>query len=204
MGGAARVIAQAQASYDQGDYAWAAELLNRVVMADAKDGAARALLARCYDQLGYQSENSLWRNMYLSGAQELRQGVPPPAQVVANQAATNLPTPMLFDVLAVRLNADKVAGGKLKLQFVFPDRGETTTVTVENGVLIHEPHAAAGSVDATLTVDRKDFLAAVLAGQPLAAKVASGQAKIEGDPRALQRLVSWLDRPQPNFPLVSR
>jgi alkyl sulfatase BDS1-like metallo-beta-lactamase superfamily hydrolase len=87
---------------------------------------------------------------------------------------------------------------------VFPDRGETTTVTVENGVLIHEPHAAGGPVDATLTVNRADFLAAVLAGQPLAAKIASGQAKIEGDPRALQRLVGWLDRPQPNFPLVSR
>jgi alkyl sulfatase BDS1-like metallo-beta-lactamase superfamily hydrolase len=204
MGGAAHVIALAQASYDQGDYAWAAELLNRVVMADAKDGAARALLARCYDQLGYQTENSLWRNMYLSGAQDLRGGVPPPSHVVANQAAANLPTSMIFDVLAVRLNADKVGDGRVKLRFVFPDRGETTTVTVENGVLIHEPHAAGGPVDATLTVNRADFLAAVLAGQPLAAKIASGQAKIEGDPRALQRLVGWLDRPQPNFPLVSR
>lgn len=204
MGGAAHVIALAQTAFDQGDYAWAAELLNRVVMDDAKNDGARQLLARCYDQLGYQSENSLWRNMYLTGAQELRHGVPPTAHVVANQAAANLPTPMIFDVMAVRLDADKVGNGKLKLQFVFPDRGETTTVTVENGVLIHEPHAASGPVDATLTVNRGDFVASVLGGHPLRDQLANGQAKLEGDATAFTRLLGWIDRPKPNFPIVSR
>jgi alkyl sulfatase BDS1-like metallo-beta-lactamase superfamily hydrolase len=54
------------------------ELLNRAVFADAGDTAARDLLARCYQQLAWQSENSLWRNMYLTGASELRGAQPPP------------------------------------------------------------------------------------------------------------------------------
>ncbi|MDB5818235.1 MAG: fold metallo-hydrolase, partial [Rhizobacter sp.] len=207
MGGAAKVLSMARSSYDSGDYAWAAELLNRVVMADAGNPEAKQLLAACYDQLGWQSENSLWRNIYLSGAGELRNGVPPPRPAAAaGQAATiaNLPTASIFDLLAVRLDADKVGAASLKIQFVFPDRGEKTYVTVENGVLIHEAVQAQGPVDATLTVNRSDLVAALLAGVPLAPKVASGQAKIEGDAGALMKLASWMQPPRPNFPIVTR
>jgi alkyl sulfatase BDS1-like metallo-beta-lactamase superfamily hydrolase len=206
MGGPAKVIAMAQASYDAGDYAWAAELLNREVMADGGDVAAKALLARCYDQLGWQSENSLWRNIYLTGSAELRNGVPPPAPASASQSAVlaNLPTASLFDLLAVRLDADKAGAATLKLEFVFPDRQESTYVTVENGVLIHQPIAAPGPVDATFTVKRSDFLAALFGGGSLAAKVASGQATITGNPGALLKLTSWMDKPAPNFPIVTR
>ncbi|MEL0254193.1 MAG: alkyl sulfatase C-terminal domain-containing protein, partial [Novosphingobium sp.] len=56
---------------------------------------------------------------------------------------------------------------------------------------------------ATLTVRYADLLAALFAGQPLAAKVASGEAKIEGDPAAFARLVSWLDKPDPAFAIVT-
>ena len=206
MGGAAKVIAMARASYDAGDYAWAAELLNREVMADSADAEAKALLARCYDQLGWQSENSLWRNIYLTGAAELRNGIPPPAASPASQAAilANLPTASLFDLLAVRLNSDKAGPAILKLEFVFPDRQESTYVTVENGVLIHQPIPAPGPVDATFTVKRSDFLAALFGGGSLAAKVAAGQATIAGNPGALLKLTSWMDKPAPNFPIVTR
>ena len=206
MGGAARVREMATSAYDEGDYAWAAELLNRAVMADSTDQAARALLARCYDQLGWQSENSLWRNIYLTGAGELRNGVAPPVLNAASQSAllANLPTASLFDLLAVRLNADKAGASTLKLEFVFPDRNEKTYLTVANGVLIHQPIPAPGPVDATFTVNRADFLASILTGASLAPKVATGQAKVEGDPGALLKLVSWMDKPAPNFPIVTR
>ncbi|MGL1733511.1 alkyl sulfatase dimerization domain-containing protein, partial [Vibrio parahaemolyticus] len=50
-----------QTAFDSGDYSWAAELLDRLVFADGDNAAAKALLARTYEQLGYQSENALWR-----------------------------------------------------------------------------------------------------------------------------------------------
>ena len=206
MGGAEKVRSMAQAAYDKGDYAWAAELLNRAVMADANDTAARQLLARCYDQLGWQSENSLWRNIYLTGASELSGAAATTSRPASTQAGViaNLPTPMLFDLLAVRLNADKAGASALKLQINFTDSNEETYVTVANGVLIHRPIAAPGAVDATLTLKRTDFLAALLGGAPLAPKIADGSAKIVGDAGAFARLLSWLDQPRPNFPIVTR
>lgn len=208
MGGAAKVRRLAQTAFDAGDYAWAAELLNREVFADGGDGQAKALLARCYDQLGYQSENALWRNMYLTAAQELTRGPAPPRAAAGGAGlAAALSTPQLFDLLAVRLDGPKAANADLKLEFVFPDRGEQTYVTVRNGVLIHRPTAAPGPVDATLTLKRADLLAALLAallaGQPLAAKVASGEARIEGKPAALLTFVSLLSKPRTAFPIVT-
>ena len=206
MGGAARVQSMAQTAYDSGDYAWAAELLNRVVMADASNAPAKQLLAGCYEQLGWQSENALWRNMYLTGARELQGGVAPSTRPSNAQTQTiaNLPTASVFDLMAVRLDADKVGAGQLKLVFIFPERNEKTYVTVENGVLIHQAIAAPGTVDATLTLNRSDFLASVFAGVSLEPKISGGQAKVDGDSGAFVKLVSWMDRPVPNFPLVTR
>ena len=87
MGGAMRVKEMAREAYDKGDYAWAAELLNHVVMADAADAEAKDLLARSYDQLGWQAEPSTWRNIYLTGAKELREGVGAPRANPASQMA---------------------------------------------------------------------------------------------------------------------
>ena len=74
MGGAAEVLRKAQAAFDRGDYRWAATLLNHLVFADPDDAEARELLARAYDQLGYQAESGPWRDVYLTGAFELRHG----------------------------------------------------------------------------------------------------------------------------------
>lgn len=206
LGGADRVKQLAQTAIDKGDYAWAAELLNHAVMSDNTDTAAKEMLARAYDQLGWQTENSLWRNIYLTGAKELRSGVGAPRANPASQMATiaNLPMGALFDLLAVRLNAEKAAGETLKLAFVLSDTNERSYVTIANGVLIHEEIAAPGPVDATLTVTRADFLASIFGGQPLPPKVASGAAKIEGSPAALLKLSQWMDPPNPSFPIVSR
>jgi len=76
-------------------------------------------------------------------------------------------------------------------------------VTVQNGVLIHEAIPAPGPVDATLTLNRTSFLLTAFQGAPLAGAIKSGAAKVEGDPAALTRLVSWLDAPKGDFPIVT-
>ncbi len=75
-GGAAAVLTKAQESFDEGDYRWVAEVANKVVFAEPENGAARELGARVLEQLGYQAENPTWRNEFLNGALELRQGAP--------------------------------------------------------------------------------------------------------------------------------
>lgn len=204
IGGAEKVRALAQTAYDAGDYAWAAELLNRAIFADPKDEKAKGLLARSYEQLAWQSENAPWRNMYLTGAKELREGGFNPGSAGRPSAlADAISSADLFDVMAVRLNAEKAEGKTLKLEFVFPDRNETTYVTVENGVLIHRPHAAQGPVDARLTIKRPDFVDGIVHGASLALKVLSGEAKIDGNVSALRTFAGLFDPPRADFPIVT-
>ena len=54
-----------------------AEVLDRVVFADPNNQEVRNLLADMLEQLGYVAESGPWRNFYLSGARELREGVNP-------------------------------------------------------------------------------------------------------------------------------
>ena len=206
MGGADSVKAKAREAYDAGDYAWAAELLNHVVMADGADAEAKDLLARSYDQLGWQAEPSTWRNIYLTGAKELREGVGAPRANPAGQMAAiaNLPLGSLMDLLSVRLDPAKAADGSVKLAFALTDTGEQTYVTIANGVLVHEEIAAPGPVDAKLTLTRADFLGGIFGGQPMPAKIQSGAVKLEGNPQALLKLGQWMDPPNAAFPIVTR
>ncbi|WP_293903802.1 alkyl sulfatase dimerization domain-containing protein [Phenylobacterium sp.] len=199
MGGPATVLAAAQAAYDKGDDRWAGELANRLVMADAANTAARSLLARVYDRQAVGAESAIWRNIYLSGALELRGGVRPGAGKAASlDLIRNTPTPMLLDLMSVRLDPAKARDGQVVVDLVFPDRRERFRVQVKHDVLTYEADPKAGAVDATLTLPRSAFLAAALTGTPAAG------AQVTGDPQALARLLSWLTPPRPNFPIVTR
>ena len=205
MGGAAKVRAMAKAAIRKGDYAWAATLLNHAVMADDGDKEAKALLASAYDQLGYQTENSLWRNMYLTGADELRGGVRKlPASMTPLDMIAALDSQMIFDVLAVRLNPDKAGDAHLRIAFVFPDRSERFLVEVRNGVLVAQPSKGDEKVDATLTVARPVFLDSLFRGSSLIPKILTGEVKLEGDRAAMGRLTGWFDVFPTDFPIVTR
>ncbi|MGV3512555.1 MAG: alkyl/aryl-sulfatase [Novosphingobium sp.] len=202
IGGSARVRALAENAFAKGEYAWAAELLDKAIFAESSDTRAKTLLARTYRQLAYQSENALWRNMYLSGANELENGAAATDPTGGAGLVSQLPPSDLFEVLAVRLDPTKAGSSSAVLGFAFPDKAQEWTVTVANGVLIHRQGLRDGR-QATLTVRYTDLLSALFNGQSLAAKVASGDAQIEGDPTAFARLVSWLDKPDPAFNIVT-
>ncbi len=75
MGGADALLAKAQESFDKGEYRWVAQVVNHLVFAEPDNEAARELQAQALEQLGYQAESGPWRNFYLTGAKELRDGV---------------------------------------------------------------------------------------------------------------------------------
>jgi alkyl sulfatase BDS1-like metallo-beta-lactamase superfamily hydrolase len=142
--------------------------------------------------------------MYLSGAAELRGGIRPTGSTGSMDMIANLPSPMIFDLLAVRLNPEKAGDRPLRVVFDFPERQERYLVEVRNGVLNAEKVGPEVRGDAILTLPRALLLQSLFTGAPLAPKVASGEARIEGNPLALQRLVGMLDRPDGAFPIVTR
>ncbi len=205
MGGAAKVKAMAKEAVAKGDYGWAATLLNHAVMANDGDKEAKGLLASVYDQLGYQTENALERNMYLTASDELRSGVRklPPSMTPLDMIAA-LESQMIFDVLAIRLNAEKAGDARLRMVFVFPDRKERFLVEVRNGVLVAQPSMGGEGADATLSVDRPVFLDSLFRGTSLLPKILKGEVKLEGDRAAMSRLAGWFDTFPTDFPIVTR
>jgi alkyl sulfatase BDS1-like metallo-beta-lactamase superfamily hydrolase len=201
MGGADRVIQMGKAAVDHGDYRWAAQLLNDVVMADANNSGAKNLLATAYTEMAYRSENATWRDIYLTGAKELREGVSGKNFMSGGAALmANVPTDQLFDLLAVRLDPAKAKDTKLAIRVQFPERHEDGLVTVRNDVLRYEPFTGQ-KIDATLSLPRAAFMPILgrAAGPPVASNVT-----ITGDKAMVERLYSLFSMPDPAFPVVTR
>ncbi len=202
MGGAERVLAEGQRAFDEGDYRWAAEVLNHLVFAAPESAGARTLLARTHRQMAYQAESAIWRNMYLSAAQELENGI-----VARNGAAQSAdlvvatPTAQVLDLLAIRLAPERLGARRYAFNLVFPERNERFAVTIGNGVLVHE--AGVTLADApTITAPRAAFLQAMATGSMRQA-VISGAVRIAGNRRSLEGLGEIFETPDANFPIVT-
>lgn len=163
MGGADAVLEKAQASFAEGDYRWTAKVLNHLVFADPENEAAKAWLAASYEQIGFQAESGAWRNYFLTGAWELRQGLAglPDFPLNNRDFIQAIPTETLFDAIAVRYNPSKMNRDPYVLMFDFPDTKEKVTVFVGKSVVFPRMGAAENPV-ATLTVTRANFDALIL------------------------------------------
>jgi alkyl sulfatase BDS1-like metallo-beta-lactamase superfamily hydrolase len=195
MGGAKTVLTKARESFNKGEYRWVAQVVNHVVYADPSNQEAKTLQADALEQLGYQAESAVWRNFYLMGALELRQGVPklPPRPIGAPDIVAGMTTEMIFDFLAVRLNGPKAAGKVIKLNYLFPDTNERFLVGVENGVLNYSAGKQLPQADATVTLTRPVLNQIVGGTATFDQKMAAGEVKVEGRREALGELVSLMD-----------
>lgn len=205
MGGKARALRTAQTAFNEGDYRWAAEVASHLVFADDTNTEARELLARAFEQMGYQAEGSLWRNMYLTGAAEARVDPSAPGMsTLSSDVISAISVEQVFDLLAVRVDPQLADGKSVTIAFVFPDLGETRLVSIRNSVLVHEPGTGQPAA-ATLTMPKAAFLGMIFAGQKPADLVMKGALTISGDPTAAAVLLGVLDppaAPEP-FPIVT-
>lgn len=196
MGGADAVLSIGQDAFASGDYRWAAELFNHLVFADPDNKDARDWLSATYEQLGFQAESGAWRSYYLTGAAELRRGLPN----VGNPQLGNadflkaVPSLDLFDSLASRYNPSKMNRDPFAVVFAFPDTGETISLLVETSVLVPRQ----GGVDApaaTVTIDRHDFDRLILGDAKPLGLMTSGKMKIQGQRGAVSAMFESLDQP---------
>ncbi|SEI43209.1 alkyl/aryl-sulfatase [Pseudomonas sp. NFR16] len=204
MGGADAIITKAKASIAQGDYRWAAEVLKHVVFADPGNQEARNLQADAFEQLGYQTENPTWRNEYLMGAYELRNGVPKVPGISTSSAdmVAAMSPDLLLDYLGVRINGPKAIGKHLLLNWKQPD-GANYAVELRNGVVIYSAGKVFDKPDATLTVDKLGFAGLMMGGLTLDKEVDAGKAKVEGDAGKVNELLALLDTFPTMFDIVT-
>jgi alkyl sulfatase BDS1-like metallo-beta-lactamase superfamily hydrolase len=205
MGGAAAVLAKARESFQAGDYRWVAQVVNHVVFADPGNREARELQAEALEQLGYQAESPVWRNFYLSGAQELREGVAGRGGPRGNSmdVLQALPTEAYFDAFAVRVNGPRAAEKRIAVDWVFTDTNERLSVTLENGVLRHKAGTGHPQPDATVTLTRRVLDDIAARNATFAGRLLAGDIRVEGSALRFLEMMSCLDEPSPWFNIVT-
>ena len=197
IGGVEAVLGHARRYAEAGDLRFAAELLKHAVFAEPDSEEARKALAEVYERLGYGAENATWRSFYLTGAQELRDGITPPELDLGGGMAAALSVEQLFDSVAIRVDGPRAAGERIVVHWTFSDSGTTLRTTLSNGALIQTPEPRT-EVDADLSLTlTKQQLLGLLGGRGL------DGIEHHGDATALGRLLSLLDTPDPAFPIVT-
>jgi alkyl sulfatase BDS1-like metallo-beta-lactamase superfamily hydrolase len=204
MGGADAVVSKAKESFEAGDYRWVAEVLNHVVMADPEHIQGRALLADTLEQLGYQSESAPWRNFFLCGALELRNGLPQSKAFNASSGvAAGMPIENFFQALAVRLLPEAALDLELTLELIFSDLDARYLISVKNSVLNFFKDPAEMEAQASLTVNSMDFKNLLMGELDAATLLEDQRLTISGDPSRLLLLKELFDQFPRRFPLVT-
>jgi alkyl sulfatase BDS1-like metallo-beta-lactamase superfamily hydrolase len=200
MGGAQKVIGLAREDFENRNYRWVATVLNKVVFADPSNQEARNLLADTYTKLGYATENAPWRNFYLTGASELRNGINT-SLMSDNKLSnspdiiTNMPLETFYNYLAVRLDADKAKGKQYSFNLIFPDIDTEMSVYLEHQILYNRMGILAENPTATITMNKSIFNK-IITQQTTGMKMAlAGNIKMEGDRQAYQDFQTLVSEP---------
>ncbi|WP_095148325.1 alkyl/aryl-sulfatase [Pseudomonas sp. Irchel s3a18] len=203
IGGGAAVIGKMREAMTKGDYRWATQLGNQLMFAEPDNSEGRETQAQALEQLGYQSENATWRNMYLTAAMELRNGVPPIAGSSVSADMVRALTPdMFFDFLAIRLNSEKAVGHDLTLNWTFDDPNQAYNLTLRNGVLTHRS-GSNPQADASISMNKATLEQIALKQLDFPTAIQKGLVKLQGDGKKLGLLLGSLDTFSPQFNVVT-
>ncbi|KAF1367741.1 alkyl/aryl-sulfatase [Yokenella regensburgei] len=196
MGGADNILKKAKADFDQGNYRWVAQVVSKVVFADPENKAARNLEADALEQLGYQAESGPWRNFYLTGAQELRDGVQklPTPNTASPDTVRAMSPEMFFDYLGVHINGEKAADAKAVFNVDLGSDGGKYKLELENGVLNHTANAQAKDADATIVLNRDTLNKIILKEVTLKQAEEKGDVKVTGDGAKLNDMLGYMDK----------
>jgi alkyl sulfatase BDS1-like metallo-beta-lactamase superfamily hydrolase len=196
-GGVDNIVAAAQAAFDEGDFRWAATLLDHAVFTDESHSGARALYADTLEQLSYGSENGTWRNFFASGATELRQGnFGTPTTTSSETILAQLSPEMLLDAIAVQIDGPKAWDLDLALALDLTDLQRTFRVTLRNGVLVYLEDGE-GDVSLTLHLPKLRLLALI------GGDLESPGIEIDGDIDTLKKLLAVVTPNDPAFNIVT-
>ncbi|MCB0977859.1 MAG: MBL fold metallo-hydrolase [Acidimicrobiales bacterium] len=206
MGGPDEVLRRARVSFDEGDYRWVAEVVGHVVFADPDNVAARGLQADAFEQLGYQSESAPWRDFYLTGAQELRNGHPSsnPGHGPSPETVAAIDSAQLVDALGVRLDGLRAAERSWVVDVTITDRDERVRFGVSNGAVHHErPDGEVPAGAVVVLAAHAAFGAVVFGSATIEDLEAAGQLQVSAGREDLEALLAVCDSFSLMFPIVT-
>ncbi len=158
------------------------------------------LYADTLEQLAYGAENAVWRNFFLSGATELRTGnFGTATQATSPTLLSQLSVEQMFDSFAISINGPRAWDLDVAVDVSFLDAGTNYRLTLRNGVLVYRKVPAdEATAAATIKLANKLRLLMFAAGD-----ADSPGLEVAGDAGALPSILAVLDRPDPNFNIIT-
>lgn len=198
MGGAERVLEEAQKALDGRETRFAIHLLTKLADATAATDESRALLAKALRALAAVVANSNGRGYLLESAREVEHGIEDlPAVKVDETFAAGIPLATFFRILATRLHAEEAVDVEESVEFRFRDGRERFHVTVRRGVaevIAGDPLPGTPEPIARVDVDAMTWRRLALDMQNPVAAVASGGLRVDGSWFGFLRFMARFER----------
>jgi alkyl sulfatase BDS1-like metallo-beta-lactamase superfamily hydrolase len=178
--------------------------MNHLVFAQPRLREARELGAAALEQMGYQAESATWRNAFLLGARELREGHRAATQFASRSRdmVCAITEDMFFDYLAVRIDGLKAQNLNARFDWRFTDAGKRFSVNLQHGALTWS--ALPGALPPHAQIDMtRETLNQILCGETgFASALREGHIRVTGDADAFKSLLGALEQVDNEFNVV--
>jgi alkyl sulfatase BDS1-like metallo-beta-lactamase superfamily hydrolase len=194
MMGAENIMRRGLELFEEGEYFYAQEILDKLVWAQPENQEAKDLLADVFEQIGYQQENPGLRNSFLAGAFELRSGIPEGASPDSSgpDMVEAMSTELFLNFVGVRMDSKKADGLEFSINLITPDNGEKFAIELSNSTFTNIEGFLGEDPDLTITIDRTDLTQIMMGAKSFAASIEDGTAQAEGDVDVLAQLAAML------------
>lgn len=201
MGGADNVLKKAKESFDKGEYRWVAEVCKHIVFADPNNEQARYLEADALEQLAYQTETATWRNNFLLGAFELRNGVKA-LSIERSDSFLSMPTELIMDYIGLLVKKENAEDINIKTNLKLTDRDEVWFMSLENSTFIYRENYIDKNINFELNITVSGLLELFLDKSNLN-EIFEDKTKFKGDEDLLKQFIDVFVPFENNFNIVT-
>jgi alkyl sulfatase BDS1-like metallo-beta-lactamase superfamily hydrolase len=155
--------------------------------------------------MAYQSESGPWRDIYLTGAYELKFGKPEEGFNLssAGPLLEQTPTIEFLKAMSVRLKAEEADGLEMKINIVFTDLQDSYVLELKNSVLHYREGARAPDANATINITHPMFVKLLVGEAGARDIIFSDDLAIDGSKLDLVKFFGLLDQPKGDFNIVT-
>ena len=151
-GGETVIFSELEKAVERDDMQWALQLSDRLIALNYKNKETKKLRAEAARSIGENSSNPNKRNYLLSAAYELDPGYEEGSLLPqSEELLREISIDMFFDILAVRLNPEKMEPGEFRVCFSFTS-GVKKSITLRNSVA----EISSLNVDCDIQVESED------------------------------------------------
>ena len=200
LGGAEAALEKARQDYRKGEYQWVAQLTRELIFSDPDNKEARSLCADALEQLGYQAESGIWRNVYLTGALELREGNQAREAVTAKGGVDNqigMTTEMMLDFIRISTDSLAAQDDDLTMNLIVADKDERFYIKRSAGVVLLFKNRISPEAECTVTCSKMQLLGLMIGKKEAIASIA-----VEGDRSVVSRFLKYMTAFAQTFNIV--